>query len=527
MFATAIIVFREILEAALIIGIVAAATQGVLRRGAWITSGVLAGVLGAVAVAGVADVLVELADGMGQELFNAFVLLAAVAMLAWHNIWMASHSRELVAQMKQVGGAVSQGGEPPYALLLVVAFAVLREGSEIVLFLHGQAAQGVGHMAMLAGGAGGLLAGIVVGGAMYAGLLRIPTRHFFAVTGWMILLLAAGMASQAAKFLVQADWLPAWGGRIWDISALVSNASPLGSVLHTLIGYDAAPMGMQIAVYLLTLTSIGVAMKIVKIRDQRSLSATAIVARQGVALLVLVGTVWLAGSSAPAQAGPASKVYTPNVEQGETELEFLGGTYVDQRDDVDGESAAKLAIGHGMTSWWFSEVEFKWEKEPSQSEHYTELEWVNVFQLTEPGQYWADLGWFAEFVFPDDGDEAKVLETGPMFQKEIGATVNNLNLIWVRDFGSKADHETEFEYTWQTRVKGDPLLEWGVQGMGEIGNWSNPAAPHDQEHKLGPAIFGTLKTGTNKFKYDAAVLAGVTDDTADYTLRFQLEYEMY
>lgn len=263
MLATAIIVFREILEAALIIGIVAAATQGVWRRGWWISAGIVAGVAGAVVVAGLAEVIVEWADGMGQELFNAIILLAAVMMLAWHNIWMASHSRELVAQMKQVGSAVKDGGEPMVALVLVIAVAVLREGSEIVLFLHGQAAQGLNAAAMLSGSLAGLGVGAVVGLALYFGLLRIPTRYLFSVTGWMILLLAAGMASQAAKFLVQADMLPGWG-ELWDSSALLSNDSLLGSLLHTLVGYDAMPMGMQVAVYLATVFCIGTAMRVVE-----------------------------------------------------------------------------------------------------------------------------------------------------------------------------------------------------------------------------------------------------------------------
>lgn len=263
MLATTIIVFREILEAALIISIVAAATQGVLRRGLWISSGVAAGVVGACIVAALADVIVEMADGMGQEIFNASVLLAAVAMLAWHNIWMASHSRELVARMKQVGTAVKDGGEPMFALVLVIAVAVLREGAEIVLFLHGQVAQGVGAAEMTSGGMAGMFAGATVGLALYFGLLRIPTRYLFSVTGWMILLLAAGMASQAAKFLVQADKLPAWG-RVWDTSSLLANDSFIGALLHTLIGYDATPMGIQLAVYISTIVLIGLAMKLVE-----------------------------------------------------------------------------------------------------------------------------------------------------------------------------------------------------------------------------------------------------------------------
>lgn len=234
----------------------------------------------------------------------------------------------------------------------------------------------------------------------------------------------------------------------------------------------------------------------------------------------------VAGHAPSVQAGPASKVYTPTVEYGETEIELLGGVYDDDRDDVDGERAGKIAIGHGMTTWWKSEVEFVWEREPDASTEYTKMEWVNVFQLSEPGEYFLDYGLFVEVVFPDEHEKATKLEIGPMFQKEIGSTVNNLNLIWVRDFGSKADHNTEFEYTWQSRFRGNPMLEFGVQGMGELGDWDDTTPGHDQEHKLGPAVFGTIKSGQHKFKYDAAILAGVTDDTPDTTLRFQVEYEM-
>ena len=135
---------------------------------------------------------------------------------------------------------------------------------------NGQAAQGVGMPAMLSGGSAGLLAGLAIGVAMYLGLLRIPTKHLFTVTGWMILLLAAGMASQAANFLVQADMLPAWG-KLWDVSSVLSNQSMLGSLLHTLVGYDASPMGIQMAVYVATILLIGMAMKIVQTLDQNKL----------------------------------------------------------------------------------------------------------------------------------------------------------------------------------------------------------------------------------------------------------------
>src|SRR4249919_3255898 len=109
MFATAILVFREVLEAALIISIVCAATRGLPGRGRWVSAGIGLGVAGAVLLALGADQVANAAEGMGQELLNAGVLAAAVLMLAWHAIWMSRHGRELALQMKSVGAAVVEG----------------------------------------------------------------------------------------------------------------------------------------------------------------------------------------------------------------------------------------------------------------------------------------------------------------------------------------------------------------------------------------------------------------------------------
>lgn len=252
MLGIALLVFREVLEAALIITIVAAATRGVPRRWAWIAGGTALGVIGAVIVAGFAGVIEEALDGTGQELFNAGVLLAAVLMIGWHVVWMSSHGRELAQQMQTLGHAVKAGSSALTMLLVVVALAVLREGSEIVLFLYGMAAAGAGIGDLLSGVPLGLVGGVAVGCALYFGLLRIPLRHFFSATNAMLVLLAAGLASTATRFLVQADWLPALGTQLWNSSALLSNGSVPGQALHILIGYDARPSGIQIVFYLAT-----------------------------------------------------------------------------------------------------------------------------------------------------------------------------------------------------------------------------------------------------------------------------------
>lgn len=247
----ALLVFREVLEAALIITIVCAATRGVPRRALFVGGGLILGVLGAMLVALFAGALANAFSGVGQEVFNASVLLAAVTMISWHVLWMSSHGRAMALEMKALGGAVQSGSSSLMMLLLVVALAVLREGSEVVLFLYGMVASGA--VGVLGGLALGVIAGTAVGFALYFGLLRIPLRHFFSATNAMLMLLAAGLAASAARYLVQANLLPALTDPLWDSSWLLSNGSLAGQTLHILIGYDARPSGIMLMFYTATL----------------------------------------------------------------------------------------------------------------------------------------------------------------------------------------------------------------------------------------------------------------------------------
>lgn len=269
----ALLVFREVLEAALIITVVCAATRGVRRRGLFVSGGLILGVLGALLVALFAGALANAFSGVGQEVFNASVLLAAVLMISWHVLWMSGHGRAMAAEMKALGGAVQSGSSSLMMLLLVVALAVLREGSEVVLFLYGMVAGGA--VGVIGGLALGVVAGSAVGFALYYGLLRIPLRHFFDATNAMLMLLAAGLASSAARYLVQADLLPALTDPLWDSSWLLSNDSLPGQALHILIGYDARPSGIMLVFYTATL------------------------------LILFGGMRWVARAAAP-RAGPAA-----------------------------------------------------------------------------------------------------------------------------------------------------------------------------------------------------------------------------
>ena len=263
MLATLIIVFREVIEAGLIIGIVLSATRGVVGRGRWVSGGVVAGVLGACMVASFASAISSALQGVGQEVFNISILLFAVGMLTWHNVWMARHGREISAHMRDVGADVVSGKRSLFALSMVVGIAVLREGSELVLFLYGIVVSGHdGVIPMVSGALAGLLLGAALAAVMYLGLVRVPMRRLFAVTSWMIALLAAGMAAQAVALLEQAQLLTMLSGVLWNSSAIVDGDSILGKVLHTLIGYTDRPTGMQVLVYVLTVTGIFTLMRL-------------------------------------------------------------------------------------------------------------------------------------------------------------------------------------------------------------------------------------------------------------------------
>lgn len=250
MFASLLIVFREVLEAGLVVGIVLAATEGLPRRAQWIGGGVLVGVCGAVVLALFAGEVSNALAGRGQELFNATILLAAVAMLGWHHLWMASHGRQLAARLKDLGAQIAAGRASLASMAVVVALAILREGAEVVLFLYGVVASSTEPPALLlTGGLGGLALGGLVAFGLYRGLLAIPAARLFQVTEGLLTVLAAGLAGQAAAVLASIGDLPTLGDQVWDTTWLLREDSLAGKALHALVGYSDRPYGVQILVY--------------------------------------------------------------------------------------------------------------------------------------------------------------------------------------------------------------------------------------------------------------------------------------
>jgi len=227
-----------------------------------------------------------------------------------------------------------------------------------------------------------------------------------------------------------------------------------------------------------------------------------------------------------AAAGPADYIYTPTVEYGEKEADFKFGTAKQQ--DGTRKTVSSLGFGYGATEYWFTELYLK--RELASGENLTLAEWENKFQLTETGKYAVDMGLIVELEAPlNSSKEPWEFKIGPLFQTEFGKLQLNGNVLLERKFGHKdADDRfvTEAGYQWQAKYRLQPEFEFGLQGMGEMGEWDNWDSANNQNHRVGPAVFGKLALGNKQaIKYNAAWLFGVSDAAPNNTFRMQVEYE--
>lgn len=270
MFSSALIIFREVLEIALILGIVMAATRGLPNRMIWIFSGFAIGIFGSAMVAVFANAISETAEGMGQELFNALILFSAALVIGWTVLWMKAHAREMSTHLRQVGHDVRDGKLPFYSLTLIIGLAMLREGSEIVLFVYGMTISGESLTAIFTGATIGLMGGITIGVLFYYGLLKMPARYILTVTSWLLIILVAGLAAQGIGFLTSAGYFSNFSQIVWDSSWLLSENSILGQALATLVGYTSRPTAIQLSAYIFVLVFLIVTATIIENRHSKS-----------------------------------------------------------------------------------------------------------------------------------------------------------------------------------------------------------------------------------------------------------------
>ena len=268
MFLPFIVIFREVLEIALIVSLMFVATKGLPGRGKWIGVGFLLGILGSVLIAVFIEGISNFANGLGQELFNAFIALAASILIGWTAIWVGTHGKQISHHIKQKGKQVVDGELPVKTLVIIIMLAVLREGSEIVLFLYGMLLSGLSLSDLLLGTILGSLSGALLGGAIYFGMIKINTKYIFSITSWLLIFIAAGMAAIAGRFFVAAGYFSANSSILWDMSGILNEQSFFGQILHIFFGYSDSPMLIEVIFYSVFLA---ITIMIIKFPDFKSL----------------------------------------------------------------------------------------------------------------------------------------------------------------------------------------------------------------------------------------------------------------
>lgn len=247
MFNALVIVWRESLEAMLVIGVLLSwiarqpllAEQVQLKRGLW--SGAGAGILLALAVAYATFAIQSEFGGLALERFQLAMVLIATGLILQMVVWMHRHGRTMKRQLES--RAESSAGA--FGIGLITALAVAREGAETVVFLYGLGleASGGALAGLLAAAAAGLLLAGATAGLVARGARFLNYRRLFQISEILLLLIAHALLANGVDRLIALDWLPTLLDPVWDSSALLADGRGFGRFLADFVGYRARPAG--------------------------------------------------------------------------------------------------------------------------------------------------------------------------------------------------------------------------------------------------------------------------------------------
>lgn len=226
------------------------------------------------------------------------------------------------------------------------------------------------------------------------------------------------------------------------------------------------------------------------------------------------------------------------IDLGEIEIEHNGSATVDPRSNTGGARSYTLEIGTGLTSWWHSEIELGFDRDPgaAQPTLLTQIVTENTFELTEPGEEWADLGFYIEYgqsLTRGAHAAANEVTFGPVIAKDVGAFTNTLNLFFTRLLGpDQTSKALDFTYAWQTKWNIWAPLSPAVEIYGDAGTLFQSPVLRNQQLLAGPAAVGALQLShlglghAGKLKYEAGLLFGVTRASPETALRWRAEIEI-
>jgi len=253
---------REGIEAALIIGILLGALRKMHRPEfiplLWL------GTISAAVVSILAAVLLtsfglEMKDP-GEAIFEGFTMILAAGLLTWMIFWMSRQARFMKANLEADVHRASQAGKQ--AIFFVAFVAILREGIELALFLTASVFATSNALQTTLGAILGLGTAILLGWSLFAATVRLDLRRFFQVTGFMLVLFAAGLIAHGVHEFTEVGWIPSMIEHVWDLTSIVSGESTLGQLLGALFGYNPDPSLSEMIAYIAYLTGVVITLQL-------------------------------------------------------------------------------------------------------------------------------------------------------------------------------------------------------------------------------------------------------------------------
>lgn len=233
--------------------------------------------------------------------------------------------------------------------------------------------------------------------------------------------------------------------------------------------------------------------------------------------LAVTSSLLLSGSNAN-----ALHIYSPYVEKGVMEIESVNRFDFDDRSSENNYRKHQLAIEYGFTSQWKAALYGEWEKENNRGYKYTATEIENIFQLTDVGEYWLDVGAQASYEFAHTSGGADKFETFLLLAKNFNKFTTIANIGLEQEVGNNANSNPEGELRMLAKYNYIPILNPAVEYHASFGEISDPKSYSEQKHRLGPVLYGKIGNGV---KYELGTLFGISKAAEDYVIKFNLEYE--
>jgi hypothetical protein len=213
-------------------------------------------------------------------------------------------------------------------------------------------------------------------------------------------------------------------------------------------------------------------------------------------------------------------VYSPHVTEGQSEVEIYGFAYKDGRSEYNGASGYNVSVAHAVTGWWKPEVYIgAFNRDPGGTTHLSGYEFENTFQLTSPGEYWADLGFVASYAYSKQPGEPNKIEFGPLLEKRSGHINQRLNLIWEKQVGSGDSGKFEFRSAYSINYRINAAFAPGIEVY---------YRPGDNSYQVGPVVYGELHFGgESELEYSLGIASGINQNAPNNTLVARLEYEFF